>query len=572
MRGHHCPAADHHVHAVRPPHFSTDCHRRAHRGQRSHEARQRRSQQVYRRVEANLSVRAPYGGRTSVDLDMSDIVSPEPPQVPDCGEDIRAVDARDEATRIHDHEPHDNVSPSPGLCEAGPVSIFGSFQILHCNIRGMLSHRAELNAQIQLLHRPPAMICINETFLDESVTDGQILVTGYRLVSRRDRADGRSGGGIMCMVHERYHGQVVMQEHSSVDERTWHVVHSDIGPILCGTWYRPPCPGETASILACEEELRRLMPSAVACIIVGDLNVHHTRWLKFSSSVTVEGTAMLRFCKGNGLKQRVKRPTRYEYLLDLVLTDIDPTHVQVLHTIADHNLVLSSFDFSVPEAVVLQRLVFDYSKASWDDIAKEIAETDWTAIDRSAVDEGERFFHNTLNDILTRHIPQRWISERKSKHPWVNDRCLQAIATKNSMSNKPNFHEHASKCSQVLFEEFVAHALRMPDKLARERRGSKGWWRIANEIVEKDGKATSIPALKVNGEWIQEPRVKANAFADTFSSKFVLPALEQNEYSAPGLPWSLADFYWCDLEVSNGFCEISKSIAIQDRMEWLHVC
>ena len=39
------------------------------------------------------------------------------------------------------------------------------------NIQGLLSHLAELTAAIRLSSSPPAMICLNETFLDESIED-----------------------------------------------------------------------------------------------------------------------------------------------------------------------------------------------------------------------------------------------------------------------------------------------------------------------------------------------------------------------------------------------------------------
>ena len=197
-----------------------------------------------------------------------------------------------------------------GSREAEPHrSFFSDFCIFHCNIRGYLSHRAELDGQLRMLDSPPAMVCLNETFLDESVADSQLGLSGYALVSRRDRRDGRSGGGILCFAAQRLAEQIVLCEHSEVDERTWHILHSDIGPILCGVWYRPPCGGETASISSCEEEWRRLSASYVASILVGDLNVHHKRWLRFSSGVSVEGTALFRFSMATGLKHHVKAPT-----------------------------------------------------------------------------------------------------------------------------------------------------------------------------------------------------------------------------------------------------------------------
>ena len=72
----------------------------------------------------------------------------------------------------------------------------------------------------------------------------------------------------------------------------------------------------------------------------------------------------------------------------------------------------------------------------------------------------------------------------------------------------------------------------MRDKLAKEKRGSKFWWKITNEIVQKQVQTSQIPALKVGNEWLHDSRSKANALAQHFSSKFVLPLAEANKFSA----------------------------------------
>jgi hypothetical protein len=50
--------------------------------------------------------------------------------------------------------------------------------------------------------------------------------------------------------------------------------------------------------------------------------------------------------------------------------------------------------------------------------------------------------------------------------------------------------------------------------------------------MEKDGKATTIPALKNGAEWVHQPRGKAQVFAETFASKFVLSHRELKESMA----------------------------------------
>ena len=423
-------------------------------------------------------------------------------------------------------------------------SLFSEFSILHSNIRGFVSHRALLEGQLQLLQRRPTLVCLNETFLDESIGDGAVNLGGYVLVARRDRQDGRSGGGIAVFAAAAASAHITLCEHSVEYERSWLTIHSDICPLLCGVWYRPPTLGEVGSIVSCELEWRRLSSEHVTSILVGDLNVHHTRWLRHSSGVSVEGTSLYRFCTTNGLKQFVRDPThRAGHTLDLVITDLQPSSVEILHAISDHNMILASFDVGIPETLAVTRKVWDYREADWSSIKSDLARSDWSFIDQATVDDAERFLHNSLFIILRRHIPERLLVERKSKHPWINERCLHAIQNRNATAGTPEAAAASIACSRLLFEEYLLYIQRMRDKLQKEQRGSKGWWRIANQIMEKQGNKASIPALKdATSAWVREPLGKANLLATTFSSKFCLPALVTNEFSFDWVKYTTDEF------------------------------
>ena len=245
----------------------------------------------------------------------------------------------------------------------------------------------------------------------------------------------------------------------------------------------------------------------------------------------MEGTTLYRFCSANGLKQLVKRPTRGDHLLDLVISDLQARAVEILPAISDHHMVLANFDIGIPESTLITRTVFEYSKADWANIKHDLAEFDWTFMDGASVDDAERYLHESLFRILRQHIPERTLLERKSAHPWVNERCLQAIQRKNESAGTENFSATSLECNRILFEEYLAHIERMRDKLRKEKRGSKRWWRVANQIMEKQGGRSATPALKrTDGVWVRDPTDKANLLASSFASKFSLPEMVRNEF------------------------------------------
>ena len=115
------------------------------------------------------------------------------------------------------------------------------FHIFHVNIQGWLSHSAELTARVRLIDEKPDLICVNETFLNGTVEN--VFLEGYTVVMRRDRADGRNGGGILALARREIAERITVVLSSEAAERAWLMAHTDRGPHLLGIWYRTPRPG-----------------------------------------------------------------------------------------------------------------------------------------------------------------------------------------------------------------------------------------------------------------------------------------------------------------------------------------
>ena len=394
----------------------------------------------------------------------------------------------------------------------------------------------------------PHLLAINESFLDKSIAE--VSVSGYRLVSRRDRRDG-SHGGILLFAMDAVANSVTLLRHSESDERSWHVVHSDAGPYLLCVWYRRPCAGEVASIRRLETEWVALRDGFLGTIIVGDLNLHHTHWLRFSSHVSVEGTTMYKFCRDNGFKQWVRKPTRINHLLDLFLTDFyEVLGIDVLPRIADHHVVRGRVRLQVSLDAPLVRDVWLYNSANWRGLQDFLWSMDWDFLETLPVDEATVEFTDVLLYAARRFIPQVPLVERADGHPWFNDRCLALVKAKREAEGTARFDDAAAACSAGILEEYHAFIGVTRQKLARARRGSKQWWRLAQDIAGKSRGSKGTPALRdESGNWKLTPLSKANLLADTFNSKCRLPERVENEYSAIAMP-----------RISNGWLSLRSRI------------
>ena len=172
----------------------------------------------------------------------------------------------------------DSDKTSNSLCYS-----LAELTILQVNIRGWRTHQGELAAYIQVLPERPKFVAVNESFLNKAHT---AKLPGYVLAGRRDRSilDDeasidclQSWGGVLFFVREDYNGCVVQVFESPTAERMWFVLHSDLGLVLLAVWYRPPCYGDTFSILSMDAELQTLREQAIGSIVIGDLNCHHSR-------------------------------------------------------------------------------------------------------------------------------------------------------------------------------------------------------------------------------------------------------------------------------------------------------
>ena len=259
-----------------------------------------------------------------------------------------------------------------------------SFSVLHMNVQGLLSSVDELAGYILLMKTRPSILCLNETFLDDSI--GDVPIEGYTLISRLDRRDGRSCGGIAVYALHSLASRITCVFHSKAHERTWMLIHTDRGAYLLGSWYRPPG-REVESIADLKTEILEHCRYALGVILVGDMNVHERSWLKYSNGISAEGRKLHEVSADLGLRQLVHAPTRGDYLLDLVLSNLEDVTCTVTPKIADHNGVVVKLKLSVPTSCSVKRTVWSFNKADWEQVFSALESKDWSFLESLSVDD-----------------------------------------------------------------------------------------------------------------------------------------------------------------------------------------
>ena len=419
-----------------------------------------------------------------------------------------------------------------------PPSSVHSFTLLHHNVRGFLTRRAELEAHIEAL-RWPQLVALTETWLDASTTSPSL--SGYCVVSRLDRGE-RQGGGVILFAHKSIASQIVHIGSSDFSERTWHILHSDIGPISVAVWYRPPHYAEVLSIQTLALELSKYGVGCLGAIIIGDMNVHHAGWLAHSSRSTPEGKELMTVSASCGLVECVKRPTRGPYLLDLVLSDLAGLLKTSMYPgVSDHSMVLCCIDVSVPARCAVVRTGFDYARTNWNKVNSSIAQVDWVSqFSGKSVDAMVELLCQTLLRVLQAHSPTRRFADAKTRHPWLNERCRSLISMKWAAAGTDRFANIQHTCSVAIQQAYHSYMACQRRKLSKMDCSSKKWWHIAQTLMHKVQEPSSVPPLvDRDGAWAIAPLAKANLLADVFLEKSLLPAstpcssLMQLSYNGP---------------------------------------
>ena len=79
------------------------------------------------------------------------------------------------------------------------------------------------------------------------------------------------------------------------------------------------------------------------------------------------------------------------------------------------------------------------------------------------------------------------------------------------------------ECKKTLAEEYQAYLQELRKKLAALPKGSKRWWKLNRELLQKKAKISSMPPLRDGTNWLDDAKMKADHLAATMAKKATLP-------------------------------------------------
>ena len=154
-------------------------------------------------------------------------------------------------------------------------------------------------------------------------------------------------------------------------------------------------------------------------------------------------------------------------------------------------------------------------------------ETDWHLLLEGNRHEATQKLTDYLLETAKVFVPKRVLKQRKSTHPWVNERCrkaLEALEATQAVEGSEEHKEAVKTCDRAFQEERQKYEASLKEKLRALPKGSKRWWRLNRELLHSAPCRHATPSLKnALGSWVHDPAEKANLFSETFQQKSTLP-------------------------------------------------
>ena len=331
-----------------------------------------------------------------------------------------------------------DIETNPGPSTAGqkPRSEFRNpkkmLRFVHLNARSLVCHFDEVACLVSSVH--PDVLALSETWLDSSVGNGELYLSGYTL-HRCDRS--RCGGGVAVYCANHLSCSLLSCGPSASGlEYLWVTIDSRLfcSPLVFGCFYRPPNLPTQSVNDACNN-IECMMTTKKNIIASGDFNVDMSDMSKPYSKF------FSNFLDSHSLQQPIDSHTHFSpttnSILDLFIatSDIPISNSSVLNlTISDHLPILLDVDYNVPKAsphIVTRRSCKHFSRTCFE---KDLANVPWSVIDIfDSPDDKVDVFNSLFLDVLDLHAPLKTIRIKKKTAPWITKHIRNEMDHRNKL-------------------------------------------------------------------------------------------------------------------------------------------
>ncbi|KAL5249446.1 hypothetical protein ACHWQZ_G018338 [Mnemiopsis leidyi] len=403
----------------------------------------------------------------------------------------------------------------------------------------------ELNAY--LTKNKPDVVVLNETWLNKSVKDTEIIGDHYYDVYRNDRSEvthpadpnnprkfRKFGGGVLIAVRSNINAsfkRLSMRRGAEILAVELTVGNNKY--VVC-TVYRVDNLGE-ANHDCIVQSIKSMYDGRILrkIFIVGDLNLSSINWPETEDTqenIDRIDRLFLNSFSELGLHQCVLEPTHVKgRTLDILLTNfrelVKDVKVDKFESIcqSDHYPVCFKVNVSIKNKKVPKRKIYNFKKACWDRLNDDLCKVPWSGlIDRTDPEVAWTNFKEVLFTLVDKHIPKITV-KNDFDAPWFDAECFEAYRSKerahkkfkldSSLANELKRNSTRSHFKHVCNEKMRDNLYNSDDPASI----TKKFW----AHVKSKSKNHRLPeCMSLNGVFRNTPSDKANLFNSYFFDQF----------------------------------------------------
>jgi len=342
------------------------------------------------------------------------------------------------------------------------------------------------------------ILAINETWLDESVTNGEIDIPNYCIV-RNDRR--RTGGGVCLYVRNG----IPYKKLDTIDtgiESIWLTVRMKYEDIVVGTVYRPPSSNRDYhdSIL---DDIQKAKDTCDRIIVMGDLNYDCI------SDQNLDSQPITYIENLFGLKQIIQSPTRVNRtsstLIDIILTSNSECHSDtsvIKDSMSDHYAVTTVYKTEKLHKDAKHRTVVyrDYKRFRLEqfllDLSQSKAATD-LVFHPNQLHVRWTEFKNSFLEISEKHAPTKIRRLKDRCNPWVTNDIVNLMYQRDYKKEQAIKHNDDSMWNEYtqLRNEITKKVRKAKQEYYRTELDScqgnpKKVWKFINRVTDSANKVS----------------------------------------------------------------------------------
>ena len=392
-------------------------------------------------------------------------------------------------------------------------------KIAHLNCRGLLGKIDDLKQLLSFV--PFNVMCFTETFLDDSVSDGEVYIPGYRLY-RNDR--NRNGGGVAIFIDENLSPKLIPITNCNVEALSIEILPPKQKPFKICVIYRPPN-ADVQSFYEIEEYISKLCNGISDVIVLGDFNCNMDPSVDCYKAKKLNDIAVL-----YQLDQLINGYTRIaensKSIIDLILTNNKEYHSEsgiYATTISDHFLIYTIYgrcNVKNKEQIVSMRKFKNFHPEIFvDDLRARFIEDDVNEV--NGVDLSVDSLNKAIIDVLNCHAPIHNKRVRNKTCEWITPVIVSLMhdrdyyGRKARLSNDPLLWDMYKKLRNQVTNEIKKSKSNYVCTSIMENKSNI--WVTLNKVLPRKNK--SLPSsFIIDDSLVEDDLIIANEFNKYFTS------------------------------------------------------